>query len=255
MALNSWLQRLNEMKFQPPDEVYTVSCWGNTSKVKGIPARLGACVDRFAAEQIKNLLLRFSLGWNVGITRNSSPTKKKTLSKEALASSRTKRMMTKIRKKYGFFCEEFIQRELESKPSYYQGYQAYYFDEMEDYCERIEKLLTPPEVLGRLVTLGIPPENKELKAMEARRAQMMKEARERLLSPEYKAKMEERTKANREAEKARKLAEYQWLMRPDRDENSLFANPIPVAKEDTHETNETRETQISACARIHALQA
>ena len=156
------------------------------------------------------------------MTTSNFEKRKKKLSKEAIASSRTKRMKTKILKKYGFFCDEFIQRELNERPSYYQGYLEYHFDEMEDYCERMEKQLTPPEVLGILVTKGIPPENTQLKVLQARREMMMQKARERILSPEYKARMEARKQELLEQKKA----EMRWLMRADRDEDSLFAHPV-----------------------------
>lgn len=171
-------------------------------------------------------LKRFHLGWHVAEINENTEKKKRELSKEAIGKSRTSRMINKIRKKYGFFCDEFIQREISSKPSYYQGYKAFYFDAMEDYCERMEKQLTPAEALGILVTQGIPAENPRLKEIQANREKAMREARLRMQSPEFRAQVEARAKAQREAQLAREKAFKEWEQRADRDENSLFANPV-----------------------------
>lgn len=199
---------------------YAITNIGNRSTVKELPSRLGAWHDEFACEQVKTLLLRFCLGWSVATSFTER--RKKQMTKEALASSRTKRMMTKIRKKYGFFCDEFIQRELDEKPSYFQGYIVYTYDEMEEYCAQWEGTLSPAEILGRIVTLGIPPINPRLAELQANRERLLRQARERLNSPEYRAAQERKKKEREEAEKRRKAEYEQWVMRPDRDEDSLF---------------------------------
>ena len=96
-----------------------------------LPKRLCMTPDEGAARHIRDLAMRFSLGWNVSLIIQSPPPKR--LSMQALASSRTKRMKTKIRKKYGFFAEEFIAEELAAKPSYYRGFSAIFYDEWEEY--------------------------------------------------------------------------------------------------------------------------
>lgn len=69
---------------------------------------------------------------------------------------------------------------------------VYHFDEVEEYCKQWSSTLTPAEILGRMVTLGIPPENPQLKALQARREAMMAAQRERIKSPEFQAEMERR---------------------------------------------------------------
>lgn len=71
-----------------------------------LPKRLCMTPDEGAAKHLRELALRISLGWNIATRVHVPPAKK--MSKEALASSRTKRMKTRIRKKYGFFAEDFI---------------------------------------------------------------------------------------------------------------------------------------------------
>lgn len=215
----------------PPQRYYLTNL-GDRSTVKELPSRLGMMTDEFVAKQIRELLLRFCMGWTISFSSNFE-TRPKVLSKKALASSRTKRMMTKIRKKYGFFCEEFINRELAEKPSYYQGYMVYHFDEVEEYCKQWSSTLTPAEILGRMVTLGIPPENPQLKALQARREAMMAAQRERIKSPEFQAEMERKRKLNEEREKERKRCYERWLMSPARDEDSLFH--ASNLKDGTHE--------------------
>lgn len=117
-----------------------------------LPKRLCMTPDEGAARHIRDLAMRFSLGWNVSLIIQSPPPKR--LSMQALASSRTKRMKTKIRKKYGFFAEEFIAEELAAKPSYYRGFSAIFYDEWEEYEREWQSWPTPAEALGRMVVAG-----------------------------------------------------------------------------------------------------
>ena len=183
-----------------------------------LPKRLCMTPDEGAARHIRDLAMRFSLGWNVSLIIQSPPPKR--LSMQALASSRTKRMKTKIRKKYGFFAEEFIAEELAAKPSYYRGFSAIFYDEWEEYEREWQSWPTPAEALGRMVVAGIPKSNPKLEEMQRRRAELRAKALQR--TPEMLA-LQEAARRKREAdEAARRRCYEEWLMRPDRDEDSLF---------------------------------
>lgn len=179
--------------------------------------------DEGAAKQISELAQRISLGWSVSQLIQTKPPKK--LSMKALGSSRTKRMKTKIRKKYGFFVDDFIAQELAAKPSYYRGFQSFYFDEWDEYEREWQSWMTPAEALGVLVTRGIPASNPRLEELMRRKELMRQKAelnRARLTDPKFKAQMEENKRRREEALAEQRRCYEQWLMRADRDEDSLF---------------------------------
>ena len=162
-----------------------------------LPKRLCMTPDEGAARHIRDLAMRFSLGWNVSLIIQSPLPKR--LSMQALASSRTKRMKTKIRKKYGFFAEEFIAEELAAKPSYYRGFSAIFYDEWEEYEREWQSWPTPAEALGRMVVAGIPKSNPKLEEMQRRKAELRAKALQR--TPEMLA-LQEAARRKREADEA-----------------------------------------------------
>lgn len=190
-----------------------------------LPKRLCMTPDEGAAKHLREIALRISLGWNIVTCVHVPPAKK--LSKEALASSRTKRMKTRIRKKYGFFAEDFIAEELAAKPSYFQGYAVYQFDEWDEYEREWQSWPTAAEALGRMVTIGIPKSNPRLAQFQKRKEEMRQKAlinQQKMRDPAFRAQQEEARRKRLEDEAAKRRCYEQWLMRPDRDEDSLFFN-------------------------------
>lgn len=72
----------------PPQRYYLTNL-GDRSTVKELPSRLGMTTDEFVAKQIRELLLRFCMGWTISFSSNFE-TRPKVLSKSPIKESSRK---------------------------------------------------------------------------------------------------------------------------------------------------------------------